>query len=421
MMYNRSMREQGEIGIFPAARRDPRRAPPKGKERPWSVFGKGIESAPPPEFSMISMFSGCGGMDLGLRFAGFDVRWANDIDADACETYERNLGEGVIKCADIRTHGLPKKKKTDLLAACFPCQSFSNAGSRRGINDPNGRLHDHALKAVGRFNPKVVIFENVRGMLSVRDGKNLLIEKICEKLRRRGYHAYFRLLNASEHSVPQNRMRVFIVGVRADLDAGEFGFPVRDESKSRMSLGETIMDVRRSAPNFGDAISLGGAAAKMCEKIPESGSWKNILDKELPERFMRIRRQPEVYRAPNFYRRFGRDEVAGTITASFKPENSGVLHPLDNRLYSVREAARIQSFPDWFEFRGKNAASLCRQVGNAVPPRLGYELGRTIADFLKGRPIREPLSKMRLTRFIKEGHPLRLSSPTIKHTKRSAT
>ena len=410
--------KQDNIGISPAARRAPKRMPSKGKERPWSVFGEGIESAPPPKFSMISMFSGCGGMDLGLRFAGFDVRWANDIDADACATYERNLGEGVIECADIRDRGLPKKKKTDLLAACFPCQSFSNAGSRRGISDPNGRLHDHALKAVVRFNPKVVIFENVRGMLSVRDGKKFLIEKICEKLRRRGYHAYFRLLNASEHSVPQNRMRVFIVGVRADLGAGEFGFPVRDESKNRMSLGETIMDVRRSAPNFGDAISLGGAAAKMCKKIPESGSWKNILDRELPERFMRIRRQPEVYRAPNFYRRFGRSEIAGTITASFKPENSGVLHPVDDRLYSVREAARIQSFPDWFEFHGKSAASLCRQVGNAVPPRLGYELGQTIARFLNGRPVEEPFPKITLTRFIAEGRHLRISSPTVKHEKR---
>ena len=413
------MMEQRNIGVFPAAqKRGLRRMPSKGKERPWSIFGKGIESAPPPEFSMISMFSGCGGMDLGLRFAGFDVQWANDIDADACETYERNLGEGVIRPADIRGRILPKTGKADLLAACFPCQSFSNAGSRRGISDPNGRLHDYALKAVVRFNPKVVIFENVRGMLSVRDGNKLLIEKICEKLRRRGYHAYFRLLNASEHSVPQNRLRVFIVGVRANLDTGEFGFPVRDESKSRMSLGETIMDVRRSAPNFGDVISLGGAAAKMCEKIPESGSWKNILDKELPERFMRIRRQPEVYRAPNFYRRFGRDEVAGTITASFKPENSGVLHPLDNRLYSVREAARIQSFPDWFEFYGKSAASLCRQVGNAVPPRLGYELGRTIARFLNGHPVKELFPKIKLTRFIAEGSPLRLSSPTVKHEKR---
>ena len=413
------MMEQRSLGIFPVAqKRGMRRSSPKGKERPWSIFGKGIESAPPPEFSMISMFSGCGGMDLGLRFAGFDVRWANDIDVDACKTYERNLGEGVIEHDDIRRAVLPEKKKTDLLAACFPCQSFSNAGSRRGINDPNGRLHNHALRAVRDFNPKVVIFENVRGMLSVRDGKKFLIEKICERLRRRGYHAYFRLLNASEHSVPQNRMRVFIVGIRADLDAGEFGFPVRDERKKRMSLGETIMDVRRSAPNFGDVISLGGAAAKMCEKIPESGSWKNILDKELPERFLRIRRQPEIYRAPNFYRRFGRDEVAGTITASFKPENSGVLHPLKHRLYSVREAARIQSFPDWFEFHGKSAASLCRQVGNAVPPRLGYELGRAIADFLKGRPVKEPFPKIKLTRFIAEGSPLRLSSPTIKHEKR---
>ena len=388
--------------------------------RPWGVFRAGIEDAPPPKFNMVSMFAGCGGADLGLRFAGFNTLWANDIDAAACDTYQRNIGE--IKCGDIRNIGLPrlKEKNIDLLAACFPCQSFSNAGLRNGTKDENGKLNNWAIRAVNHFRPKVVVYENVRGMLSIKDGKELLIKKICEKLRRRGYNAYFRLMDASAHHVPQKRMRVFIVGVRADAGLGEFGFPAA-VAAGGLTLGDTIMDVPKNAGNYADTISLGPAAEKMCQKIPPGGSWKNLKDKDLSARFIYIRDHPEKYRAPNFYRRFGRDEIAGTITASFKPEHSGVLHPSELRPYSVREAARIQSFPDWFSFHGGSPAVMCRQVGNAVPPRLAYEIGCAVARLLSKEPIREKTDKIKLTRFIREGRPFRLSTPTIKHEKRRTT
>lgn len=391
-------------------------------DRPWGVFGESIECAPKPEFNAVSMFSGCGGADLGLRFAGFNILWANDIDAAACDTYQRNIGD--IECGDIRKIGLPShltKTKIDLLAACFPCQSFSNAGSRRGTKDANGKLlDDWAISAVGRLKPKVVVYENVRGMLSIMDDGKLLVKKICDKLRRRGYHAYFRLVNASEHRVPQKRIRVFIVGVRADAGLGEFGFPAVYGTDG-LTLRDTIMDIRKDAPNYRDQISLGPAATPMCRKVPEGGSWKDLHDADLSERFIYIRRHPEKYRAPNFYRRFGRKEIAGTITASFKPEHSGVLHPTKKRAYSVREAARIQSFPDWFEFHGGSAAAMYRQIGNAVPPRLAYEIGRAVAGLLSGNPVKEPRDKIKLTRFINGGHPLRLPDPTIKHEKRRTT
>ena len=390
----------------------------RARNRPWSVFGESIKDAPKSKFNMVSMFSGCGGLDLGFYYAGFKILWANDIDADSCETYKNNIGKDIIEHADIRDIYLPQKfEKIDLLAACFPCQSFSNAGSRRGADDENGKLNNYAIKAVNHFKPKIVIYENVRGMLSVWDGEKLLVEKICEKLRRRGYHVYLRILNASMHYVPQNRMRVFIVGIRADAVQGEFGFP-EFGNRDGLTLGDTIMDIPRSARNYGDQMPMGPAAQSMCELIPEGGSWKDIDDSDLPERFLKIRRHPEIYRQPNFYRRFAKNEIAGTITASFKPENSGVMHPVNNRSYSVREAARIQSFPDWFEFHGKNTASRCRQVGNAVPPRLSYALGRATVALLKGEAIKEPKSKIKLSRFLSEKRPLRLSDPTIKHEKR---
>ena len=397
-----------------------RRISPSAKSgnRPWSVFGTSIKSAPRPKFKMVSMFSGCGGADLGLRFAGFDILWANDIDAAACETYTQNIGN--IKCDDIREIKLPrlKEKNIDLLAACFPCQSFSNAGIRRGTEDENGKLlNDWAICAVGHFKPKVVLFENVRGMLSIKDGDDLLIKKICDKLKRRGYHAYLRLVDASKHHVPQKRIRVFIVGVRIDTGLGEFEFPAAD-GMDELTLGHTIMDVPKKAPNQVNKISLGPSAALMCENIPEGGSWKDIEDKHLSKRFIYIRRHPEKYRAPNFYRCFGRNEIAGTITASFKPEHSGVLHPTEDRVYSVREAARIQSFPDWFKFYGGGTAAMCRQVGNAVPPRLAYEIGHAISELLSGKSVKKASEKITLSQFLKEKRPLRLSDLTIKHEKR---
>ena len=384
--------------------------------RPWSVFGNGIESAPRPQFSMVSMFSGCGGMDLGLRFAGFDILWANDKDADACETYRQNLG-GQVKDGDIRKINFPKlgNSGVHLLAACFPCQPFSNAGTRKGTQAEDGKLNAYALRGVDHFRPAIVIYENVRGMLTVRDGKKLLVEKICRELVRRGYDVRFRLIDASDHMVPQRRFRLFIVGVDRKKVKGEFVFPRRTEGeKESLTLKNIILDVRKNAFNAQDALSLGKQAQRLCELIPEGGSWKSITDgRKLPRRLQRIRREKLIYRQPNFYRRFGLNELAGTITAAFKPENCGVLHPRENRAFSVREAARIQSFPDWFQFFGKSSASKCRQVGNAVPPRLAYELGLAIVATLCKRTPDNPNDFIDFADFLSKQRPLRPSDADV--------
>ena len=378
-----------------------------GLMRPWGVFGGGIECAPRPRFSMVSMFSGCGGMDLGLRFAGFDVLWANDKDADACETYRQNLGEQIVD-GDIRQIDLPKLgKRVDLLAACFPCQPFSNAGSRKGTKSEDGKLNAYALRGVDHFRPAVVIYENVRGMLTVRDGKKLLVEKICRELAGRGYDVRFRLIDASDHMVPQRRYRLFIVGVDRKIVTGEFLFPRRVEEKESLTLKNVILDVRKTAFNARDTMTLGKQALRLCELIPEGGSWKSITDgRKLPRRLQRIRREKDTYREPNFYRRFGLGELAGTMTATFQPENCGVFHPRENRVFSVREAARIQSFPDWFGFAGKSVASKYRQVGNAVPPRLAYELGNAVVSALRG-------NRIGMGEFLSLGRPFRPSDPDV--------
>lgn len=362
--------------------------------------------------TMVSLFAGCGGLDLGFHYAGFDVLWANDIDPDACRTYRENLGE--ITEGDIVKLGFPKlDKKPDVLAAGFPCQSFSNAGSRRGVEDEGGVLYKISLKAVGHFKPRVVIFENVRGLMSAKDGDKLVVQIICEQLSEMGYRTCFKLLNASRHRVPQRRLRLIIVGVKKSTNNGDFAFPPEIVSDAGLSIRETIFDVPPDALNQNELLSLNPQAIKIGALVPEGGSWKDIPYELLPDRLKRIRDNIARYRWPKFYRKFARHEVAGTVTAAFKPENASVWHPADGRVLSVREIARIQSFPDWFVFQGRSVKSKYQQIGNAVPPRLAYELARQVSEVLQGRSPEGARDFMPFDLFILRAKPLRPSDDGI--------
>ena len=372
--------------------------------RPWSVF-EPLRSESDHDLTHVSLFSGCGGVDLGFRQAGFKTLFANDIDADACMTYRANLGE-IIE-GDIRTVTLPKlHKRLDVLSAGFPCQPFSNAGSRRGVEDDRGTLYQAALDAVEEMKPRAVFFENVRGLLSFKNGKRLLIEEICEHLDALGYDVVFSLVDASKHHVPQRRLRVVIIGMERTKKVGRYSFPAPFE-RDDLSLRHTILDLTADALNQEELMQLNPQAIHIGAMVPEGGSWKSISYEKLPDRLKRIADDIERYRWPNFYRRFHRDEVAGTITAAFKPENAGVWHPIEQRIFSVREIARIQSFPDWFRFDGRTVKSKYQQIGNAVPPRLAYEVAVNICKALRGDDLRVDGGYLTFEQFVKAGKPLR--------------
>jgi DNA (cytosine-5)-methyltransferase 1 len=349
----------------------------KNGELPWTVFTHPIISESDCPHTHFSLFSGCGGIDLGVRQAGFRTVFANDIDEDACRTYRKNLGE--IVSGDIREITFPSIKQLDLLTAGFPCQPFSNAGLRKGFLDSRGSLFLSAINAVEQLKPKVVLFENVRGLLSTKHECKYLIETICDYLDKLGYSVTFSLVDASKHNVPQKRLRVLIVGIRKTRGLGTFAFPpvvIRND----LSLRYIVIDVPSSLPNQTELMQLNPQAYKIAEEIPEGGSWKDIPYEKLPDRLKKIADNIERYHWPKFYRRYHRDEIAGTITAAFKPENAGVWHPIEGRVFSVREIARIQTFPDWFVFEGKNIKSKYQQIGNAVPPRLAYEIALQIPE-----------------------------------------
>lgn len=337
---------------------------------------------------LISLFSGCGGLDLGFEKAGFEKVWANDFDADAQAVYSLNLGD--IDGRDIRTVDEKEIPQGDILTAGFPCQPFSSAGSRKGVYDSRGMLYKECLRIIQDKMPKVIVFENVRGLLSTKyiDGRNLadVIVEDLSAMNEVGYNVVHKLLNASDYGVPQNRQRVFFVGVRKDLGVN-FIFPPK-QKKEHLTLRH-ILDISNTVKNQVD-WGLSPQALEMIKYIPEGGSWKDVPYEKLAPRFQRIRDNMKKYRSPNFYRRFSRDEINGTITASAQPENCGIIHPTENRRYTIREVARIQSFPDDFLFiddSPKNIVAMYKVIGNAVPVSLAQSVALAIMEqvFQKNR------------------------------------
>nr|WP_232337104.1 DNA cytosine methyltransferase [Lysinibacillus timonensis] len=331
----------------------------------------------------ISLFSGAGGLDLGLIKAGYNVVWANDILKPAIENYRHNIGD--IYEGDITQVDASEIPEADVVVGGFPCQPFSSAGNRLGTVDERGNLYLECIRIIEAKHPKIVVFENVRGLLSTKnkDGSKL-IDTIIYYLENAGpgYKVNYKLLKASDYGVPQNRFRVIIVGIRNDLDFN-YTFPEPlDINPEVLTVGYAISNIPDGTPNQDEVWKLSPQSQKLIRHIPEGGSWKSIPYEFLPERMKRIRDNMKRYHSPNFYRRFAREEINGTITAAATPENSGILHPVENRRYSVREIARIQSFPDDYEFVGDSISSKYKIIGNAVPPKLGEVIGRSIKEQL---------------------------------------
>ncbi len=336
----------------------------------------------PNGFTAMGLFCGAGGLDFGFKKAGFDIVYSNDVMQAAEETYKYNIGDIEIK--DFRDVDKTKLPYADVVLAGIPCQPFSNAGSRKGINDLRGQLFEEVIKTVDIIKPKIVLFENVRGFLSSKDENGLTMpERIRKELDNHGYRLYYKLLNASDYNVPQNRYRVVMIGVRNDI-AGDFEFPEPIEDKSKLTIGATLNKPLPTDEQV-EVWKLSPQSQDLIQHIPEGGSWKNVEYDLLPDRLKRIRDNMKRYHAPNFYRRFSREEIMGTVTAAGTPENSGIVHPVENRRYSVREIARFQSFPDEFKFLGPSVQQKYKLIGNAVPVNLGFSLGKALREFLNGK------------------------------------
>lgn len=313
------------------------------------------------EPKVISIFSGCGGLDLGFHKEGYRCVWANDFEKWAVESYRAYFGD-VIHLQDI-TKIDPYTDKTipdcDIVLGGFPCQDFSIIWKQPGLNGTRGGLFRHFAEFVDAKKPKAFVAENVKGLLTANGGKAIdTILKDFESITP-GYVVKPHLYNFADYGVPQFRERVLFVGVR--IDTG-FNFvhpkPTHgpNGTKPYFTAGEALEGAEK-VPFNNEHINIKDKTRRMLELIPEGGNFTDIpKDNPLYVKGM----------ISHVYRRIKRDEPAKTIIAAGGGGTWGYHYP-EPRPLTNRERARLQSFPDDFEFKG-SITEVRRQIGNAVPP-----------------------------------------------------
>ena len=316
--------------------------------------------------NIVSLFAGCGGLDLGFEKAGFNVLWANEFDETIHATYKLNHPKTILNTSDIRTLTGKDIPDCDGIIGGPPCQAWSEGGKRLGLEDPRGRLFLDYIRIVKDKKPKFFVIENVQGILEDKHKESL--NGFMTVLRDAGYNIAYELLNAADYKIPQDRYRVFFIGIRKDL-TNKFVFPNAVNSEP-ITLKQAIGDIVETPRYY-------------CDEIVEG---------DHPERL-----NHDVYTGPFDAKYMARNRVRSWDETSFTMQaqaRNAPMHPqapkmiyvspsqrcfakgYENlyRRLSVRECARIQTFPDNFKFLYKDVKDGYKMVGNAVPPRLAWYL-----------------------------------------------
>ena len=306
--------------------------------------------------TVVSLFSGAGGIDLGLKKSGLDIIWAVDNDADSVETYKKNISSHAI-CEDITKVKSKDIPKADIVIGGFPCQGFSMANRFRSTKDTRNTLYLEMLRVITDLKPKWFIAENVKGILSLGEGK--VFENILKDFSEAGYRVHYQLVNMADHGVPQLRKRVLILGTRKDLPVElDLTHPLADHSKK--SEGKTKKWV-----SISEAL------------LPVANS-KKLLPNDVGSTYK------VEYRNFTGHRKTDPDQPSPTILARGNGKGGvcAIPHPDGKRRLTIRESATIQTFPLNFEFVGSNS-SMYRQIGNAIPVLYGKKLGDIIMKLVK--------------------------------------
>jgi DNA (cytosine-5)-methyltransferase 1 len=332
------------------------------------------------DYKLIELFAGGGGLAIGLERSGLKSVLLNEIDKNACETlrYNRpdwNVIEGSIDQVDFTKY----HNKVDVVTGGFPCQAFSYAGKKLGFEDTRGTMFFEFARCLKEVNPKVFMAENVRGLLRHDEGKTLqTMTRILDEL---GYRVFApRVIKAIHHKVPQKRERLIIIGVRKDLD-------YKDDIDWPTPTGKiyTVRDALKKGELFesdvpdSDGQTYPDHKKKVMKLIPPGGYWRDLPPKIQKE-----------YMLKSYYlgggktgmaRRMSWDEPSLTLTTSPAQKQTERCHPDETRPFKTREYARIQTFPDTWEFKGAKT-SIYKQIGNAVPVNLAEALGQTLVKIL---------------------------------------
>lgn len=382
----------------------------------------------------IDLFSGAGGLSCGLQMAGFQPILANELVEAHAQTYKKNHSDAEVVVGDVRQVSEVSLKKQlglvsgelDLLAGGPPCQGFSVNAPIRSLDDERNHLFKDFLRVAAELLPKAVLIENVPGIVSL--GKGTVIQQIYKELESLGYRVNHKILFAGHHGVPQTRYRTIIIGIKNGVNI-DFPEPEYNSSspanfagskelcikippifagtlKKQTTVYDAISDlppIENGAKNsvmeyFSECKSeyqkilrngskkvlnhscsgLGKVNLERLRFIPPGGNWTNIPHELLPKGMQRARKSDHTKR----YGRLDPNGLASTILTKCDPHWGSFIHPEQDRIISIREAARLQSFPDNYEFTG-TISEQYEQVGNAVPPLLAKAIGTQIRKMIE--------------------------------------
>ncbi len=335
---------------------------------------------PNREYKLLELFAGAGGLAIGMERAGFESVLLNELDKHACNTLRQNRPDWNVVEGDISKISFTQyRDQIDILSGGFPCQSFSYAGKQLGFEDTRGTLFYEFARAVRETNPKVLLGENVRGLLNHDNGETL--KTISNIIRDLGYTLVEpHVLKAMFYQVPQKRERLFLVGIRNDLaDKVKFAWPSSYKRiltmRDALKKGELYpCDVPKS-----EGQAYPKRKAEILKMVPPGGYWR-----DLPDTIQREYMMKSYYLGggkTGMARRLSWDEPSLTLTCAPAQKQTERCHPEETRPLTVREYARIQTFPDDWQFAGPVSAQY-KQIGNAVPVNLAHAMGRALIRLL---------------------------------------
>lgn len=321
----------------------------------------------------IELFAGAGGLALGLEQAGIHTLAYVEIDKFSCETLKMNRPQWNVICNDIHNVDFSEYEgKVDIVTGGFPCQAFSFAGKKLGFEDTRGTLFHEFARCVSEVKPSIFLAENVRGLISHDHGRTL--QTILDVLGDLGYDIQYQVLNAAYYGVGQKRERIVIVGIKKGLNI-QFEYPKPDETMT--TLREALKDCPKS-----EGQQYSEKKKKFLSQVPPGGCWVDLPEEAQKE-----------YMGKSYYsgggkrgmaRRISWDEPCLTLTCSPSQKQTERCHPDETRPFTVREYARIQSFPDDWQFAG-GIGEKYKQIGNAVPVELARRVGVELVKSIKNK------------------------------------
>lgn len=361
----------------------------------------------------ISLYSGCGGLDYGFHKSGFELVFANDIDRDSCKTFEQNF---LFQPRHLDLNSISSKDipKADIVIGGPPCQSFSFLG-KRAIFDDRGKEIFNFFNIVNKVNPKIFIMENVPGVRSSSVNGIGLIDYLSNEMSKKGYQTLIHRFDCTKIYIPQTRKRDIFIGWKRSMNKPEIldDKQLRNllnikSNKDHVNVFECLSDLddplledapikykkkpksefqkylRKNSNHYTHhfLMKLSDREKEFIKHIPPGGNYQNIPDEISTPRILRIKKTGG---RTTTYGRLHPEKFSATINTYFNRPNVGTnFHYESERLISPREALRLQSFPDNFSISYSSKRSLCKQIGNAVPPRLSIILSKIVAEMFNG-------------------------------------